>query len=821
MHGMRLFRIAIALAILLAAAAGSASGSELVREKFDNVSVSARPGTVSGRNPQGKGWTNPAAGWKVDKPVAIDLPVSFDNTVRRGAISFDLQRKEGNVPVDYRTVFALKDAAGNNLLLFQVAWASPFNPKFPGFALKGGEIYENGIGLWSPWITLKKEVPPGQWIHVDLTWDDDAKKYGLYVDGKAQNARPHLPDAKGGPDQADPRAALNQELAGLKRPPMYHDRPFNDILLKGKSLRLGVKTIPEAPGKGTSPLSTAALSEFVVLVNELPKGLSDTPVIASLTDDSFKVPGISGKLVAGDKVTATLVAEPGGKASFDMGKVKGIPMAEIPANPGGPGIPAVDNGTYRGTYTILPGDDYIEGRVVGQFVSSDNVAAVPLASASKWTIDTQPRVAYAIDKTDLPADSASKARVSLVVKDANGNVLKGRRFKLTLATTDEYTGLVGAGNFGKDVGATVEARWQGQTDAWGTVEFDYKAGFAAKTVILAAKDLESGGVAVDYITSYKEASIDIALTPPRSLAAARRGLQYIIKIEATRTVLTADGQSRSVIRATVTDPGGKAVAGDNVVFTLSSPNGSIRTIEGITNASGVATAEYIAGKKIGIVVVTATDILRNVSASVSIVLLADAPAKIYLKARPESLPADGFSRSDISVKVTDINDNPNDNTKVEFRLAKGTGKLDSQERVTDRFGEALNRFTAGTVPGIATVLATVRSKVPTLSELAKAQNVLFVPYSDQGEEIRVSRWLKKKGDTALKGEPVVEYTIGRGDTTYTLNAPYDCRIDFQYVEYWDRAQTGDTLAQITPVFIPGSAGTLPVSIPASLSPRRR
>ena len=545
------------------------------------------------------------------------------------------------------------------------------------------------------------------------------------------------------------------------------------------------------------------------------------PVIGSVADDTFKVPGISGKLVAGDKVTAILVAVPGGKASFDMGKVKGIPMAEVPASPGGPGIPAVDNGTYRGTYTIRPGDDYIEGRVVGQFVSSDNVAAVPLASASKWTIDTQPRVAYAIDKTDLPADSASKARVSLVVKDANGNVLKGRRFKLTLATTDEYTGLVGAGNFGKDVGATVEALWQGQTDAWGTVEFDYKAGFAAKTVILAAKDLESGGVAVDYITSYKEASIDIMLTPPRSLAAARRGLQYVIKIEATRTVLTADGQSRSVIRATVTDPGGKAVAGDNVVFTLSSPNGSIRTIEGVTNASGVATAEYIAGKKIGIVVVTATDIMRNVSASVSIVLLADAPAKIYLKARPESLPADGFSRSDINVKVTDINDNPNDNTKVDFRIAKGTGKLDSQERVTDRFGEALNRFTAGTVPGIATVLATVRSKVPTLSELAKAQNVLFVPYSDQGEEIRVSRWLKKKGDTALKGEPVVEYTIGRGDTAYTLNAPYDCRIDFQYVEYWDRAQTGDTLAQITPVVIPGSAGTPPAAIPASLSPRRR
>ena len=545
------------------------------------------------------------------------------------------------------------------------------------------------------------------------------------------------------------------------------------------------------------------------------------PVIVSIADDTFKVPGISGRLVAGDIVTATLVAKPGGKASFDMGKVLGIPMAEVPASPGGPGVPAVDNGTYRGTYTIRPGDDYVDGRVVGQFVSSDNIAAVPLTSASKWTIDTQPRVAFSIDKTDLPADSTSGTRVSLTVKDANGNVLKGRRFKMTLATTDEYTGLVGAGNFGKEVGAAVEARWQGQTDSWGTVEFDYRAGFAAKTVILTAKDLESGGVAVDYITSYKEASIDILLTPPKSQAAARRGLLYVMKIEATRTVLTADGQSRSVIRATVTDPTGKPVAGDNVVFSLSSPNGSIRTIEGVTNVSGTATAEYIAGKKIGIVVVTATDILRNVSASISLVLLADAPAKIILKVRPDSLPADGFSRADIGVKVTDINDNPNDNTKIEFRVSKGTGRLDSPERVTDRSGDAANRFTAGTTPGTVTIAATVRSKIPTLSELARAQNILFVPYSDKGEEIRVTRWLKRKGETAMKGEPIVEYTIGRGDAIYALNAPYDCRIDFQHVEYWDYARTGDTLAQIVPVVIPGSPNTPPTVVAPSLSPRRK
>jgi hypothetical protein len=275
-------------------------------------------------------------------------------------------------------------------------------------------------------------------------------------------------------------------------------------------------------------------------------------------------------------------------------------------------------------------------------------------------------------------------------------------------------------------------------------------------------------------------------------------VQYIIKVEASRTELTADGRSRSVIRAKVMDPNGAPVAGDPVTFTLSSENGTLRTIKGTTDSSGVAIAEYRAGKKIGIVVVTATATLRNAQGNVSIVLLSDAPAKIYLKARPETLPADGFSRSDLEVKVTDINDNPNQDTKVEFKVSKGGGKLDYADRVTDRFGDATNRYTSGTTPGVATIVATVRSKVPTEAELAKAKNVLFAPYSPEGDEIRVEKWLKKKGDSFVKGEPLVEYTVGRGSTVYVLTASYDGTMGDLFVEYWDNAEVGQTLAVLVP-----------------------
>ena len=177
---------------------------------------------------------------------------------------------------------------------------------------------------------------------------------------------------------------------------------------------------------------------------------------------------------------------------------------------------------------------------------------------------------------------------------------------------------------------------------------------------------------------------------------------------------------------------------------------------------------------------------------------ADAPAKIILKARPESLPADGSSRTDILVKVTDINDNPNRDTKVEFKIKQGAGRLDYDERTTDTFGDALDRFQAGTTPGIATILATVRSKVPTEGELAKAKNVLFAPYNPDAEEIRVEKWLKKKGDAFVKGDPLVEYTVGRRSATFVLAAPYDGKMGDLLVEYWDTAEVGQTLAILEP-----------------------
>ncbi|GAB4242469.1 MAG: hypothetical protein OHK0028_21070 [Deltaproteobacteria bacterium] len=673
----------------------------------------------------------------------------------------------------YDTLFALIDSQGRYVMTASILWSDAVPPWFVGAGVGAVEISSDVMPhtVWGRYMPFPRRIEVGESFTLALTWENGVNQ--VYLDG--------VPLARKYGTGWDHDSLMST-----------NGGDFGVYLKDVKRLRIGADNEVD-----NSPLVAGAVTGFEIHDQALSFAPSK-PMIRSVSDDTFKVAGISGKLVAGDTITATLKAVPGGKASFDVGSVKGIRMEEVPVTAGGPGIPAVDNGTYRGSYTIKPGDDYENGQIVGSFVSSGNVAAEPMMSASKWTIETKPKVTFAIDRKDLPADSASKARIKLIVKDANGNPVKGRHLKLTLSTTDEYTGTVGAGDFGQSVGGTVETRWKGETDSWGEVEFDYKAGFAAKTVILSAKDLDSGGVTVDYLTAFKDASIDIALTPPVNRAAARRSVQYLLRVEASRTELTADGRSRSVIRAKLQDPNGVPVAGDPVAFSLSSANGTLRTIAGTTDASGTATAEYTAGKAIGIVVITATATLRNASGNVSITLLADAPAKIYLKARPETLPADGSSRADLQVKVTDINDNPNRDTKVEFRVAKGGGRLEYADRLTDRFGDAQNRYTAGTAPGIATIVATVRSKIPTETELARARNVLFVPFSPDGEEIRVEKWLKKKGDTALLGESIVEYTVGRSRETKVLKAPYDLTIDRIEVEYWDRAEAGQTLAAVTP-----------------------
>jgi hypothetical protein len=215
-------------------------------------------------------------------------------------------------------------------------------------------------------------------------------------------------------------------------------------------------------------------------------------------------------------------------------------------------------------------------------------------------------------------------------------------------------------------------------------------------------------------------------------------------------VLTLPWDSTSRIKARVTDIKGQPVSGEKIVFSISSDNGSLATLDQATDNRGVAEAVYTAGKKIGTVVVTALDTSAGITGSAMIILMSDAPAKVYISAIPNTLPADGKSKADIGISVRDINDNPNQGAVIEYDILKGRGRLDEDENRTDRNGEAKNRYRTGSSAGTVTIQAKVTSRIPSEEEVNRAKGTIFARNLYDGfETAEVKEWLKEVGDEII------------------------------------------------------------------------
>ena len=74
-------------------------------------------------------------------------------------------------------------------------------------------------------IALDRKVSVGQWIHVDLTWDDRSGAYRAFVDGREVKARPGWYDRKKKSWLPDPRAVANRRRRATGQTPLYPSRP--------------------------------------------------------------------------------------------------------------------------------------------------------------------------------------------------------------------------------------------------------------------------------------------------------------------------------------------------------------------------------------------------------------------------------------------------------------------------------------------------------------------------------------------------------------------------------------------------------------------
>jgi biotin carboxyl carrier protein len=739
----------ILLAISLAVMASPAQGKVLISENFDSGGGVTMPGETVFSGDDGA-WTTGFTGSEEDGPgVYLSYDPATELNADSGTIEFELIRS--NIR-ESEALFTFNAANGDALLSAYIFWNGFTQKSYPELKFEGVSpqkvwytVLPNGRELES--IPLGTAVGQDELVNLAFAWGPNESDCRIYVNGVPLEARV--------------------------------DIPFGMPAIIEEAATLSVGAEPMKIGDGAYDHLNSLITRFRVSDESLSQAeLLAAPEVKSITHDAFRVAGYSGKLVTGDTLTVTVEAEPGGTASFTVGTVRDVPLLE--SNPG----------VYRGSYTVKVGDDVTDGLVTADFTNSGGLKAAPASASRTVNIDTGTYLDVRTSNDLAPADEDSRVGLTVTAADANGEELRDRQLLLTLSTTDEYTGTVGGGSFEDNIGGAIDVDWGGVTDSFGEVTAQYISGFAAKTILVSAKDMTSGDVGVGFIRSYIDGTVDVIV---KKAAATALALAGSIEVSLSRDWLTADGRSRSRLTAEIRDAQGRPANGHNVSFTLYGDNGLIRVVQGKTDSRGRAIADYIAGTTMGQVQVAVRDMTSGLSAVVSIELRPDAPAEIVLGADPGEINVG--QAADIAALVTDANGNPNDNVDVLYDMIFGVGELSAESAATSEDGEASVTFT-GTEPGVTTIRGTVISRVPSAEEISAAEGAVFqYGLADDPGDLEVIEWLAEAGDEVAEGQDLVVLE-DRDDNLYTVVAPRDGILSVLVAEEKDDVNYGDTLAYV-------------------------
>lgn len=753
----------------------------LVSERYEGAQATEVGKTVGARTALGNGWRPKVSGGyvKSNEVDLITLPVAGLIRGDRGTVELDLVR--GDAEAGSEGLFALVGADGDSLFYARIDW-NGYGRYLDEPVLDVKLLWHPEKDYESGPIRLNKNINVGKPFNLTFTWGPSAADCNIFLDGKRLGAIANTPFkmkefveqavsiAIGGQPTNTPGKVYDQ-AASLFKGLYIYDEPLDGADLyanPAKYRRTAVNPVIAAVAHDAS--RAAGFSGNLIAGNTLGVTLNGTPG-ATATFDIAHYPDVAGRLSLNWKGWGVYLED---KVFFEPGEVNlrdvdgyRVYGSTAPFDPLAPGMEPVTTlkvdeqvysfeglevnktfytavvaemrdgsfktvvaplaglpltetapGVYTGTKQIAWGERYPRAVVVGHLATA--VLATSFVAEKTIVIDTTLTIAVATSPNELKADEKSKSQISVVVTDANGNPVSGHKMKFLLATTSQYTGVVGGGAFTDQVGGSLDENRWAETDLFGRVSANYVAGFAAKTAIIVVRDMTSNDTGAGWVKTYITATAQLELLPIQNNAAMDAG--YTIAVTSSDQWLTADGKSQARITAKVA-LNGRPVEGHNIDFAVSSGSGSIRAVKNTTDRNGEARAVYTAGKKIGIALITATDTTAGISGSVPIELRSDAPAKIAIKIDPEKLPADGRSRAELLVTVTDINDNPNDNVEVEYDLRSGGGRIRDARGVTDRRGESTSEYTAGRSAGMVSIEITVRSTIPTSEETAKARDL--------------------------------------------------------------------------------------------------
>jgi hypothetical protein len=284
------------------------------------------------------------------------------------------------------------------------------------------------------------------------------------------------------------------------------------------------------------------------------------------------------------------------------------------------------------------------------------------------------------------ADGTTAVTLTLVLKDAQGNVAAGQ--SVTVSVTGSNNTLLQA---------------TGTTDAAGQL-----------VVTLASTTAEDKTVTATFLGGSLSTTVTFASGPPASSGTS---------VAASPSSVTADGVSSATLTTTVRDVHGNAVAGQLVTLAASGSNSLLSPASGTTDAAGVFSAA-LTSTTAETKTITATAGAASASTTVTFTAGAPSAGTTTFVASPTTVTADGSSLSTLTVSVRDANGNPVAGQGVSV-ASTGTGNTFSPASGST---DASGVFTAT----FASTAAQAKTLTATLGGVTKTTGVAFTAGAPSG-----------------------------------------------------------------------------------------
>ncbi len=247
-----------------------------------------------------------------------------------------------------------------------------------------------------------------------------------------------------------------------------------------------------------------------------------------------------------------------------------------------------------------------------------------------------------------------------------------------------------------------------------------------------------------------------------------------ISVTLQNAKLPADGQSITLVTATVNDAIGTPITGDDITFTSTDPGQVLGSVT--DNGDGTYSALLVASTTAGTSTITATDssVTPHLTGSATLTQTAGPPAELFVEISPKTIDANGTSTATAIMVVEDRYGNPDGTggNAVQFTSSDPRQVISSVTDHHDGIYSVL--ITASRTAGPSTITATDTTLgltgITTLDQLSLAPVPAFTDRLSQSH----SRWLEHAEKQHQRTPPV--------GTTFTVTVDQSSRVTLTFIQ---------------------------------------